>query len=1022
VAFVLLFMLGIQAFISIPRSYDPGFTIRVAQVITYFPGASPDRVEMLVTEPLEKVLQEIPEVDFISSESRTGISIIKVNVKDEFSDMRPIWDNLRRKVEAVTNDLPDGVLTPEVNDEIGDVFGIVLALTGEGVNYRTLEDYAEILQDKLLRNEQVSKVKLYGTQQEKIYIEYNNSRLSALNLSPLLLSDLLKKQNIVSSGGSILLGKERLELEPSGDFSTIGDIKQIRLILPGAEQVIYLKDIAHIYRGYQQPIKSMVSSFGKDGISLAISMKDGGNNLELGKQVLTELQEFRDQAPYGIDVDVINFEPTEVKKKVNEFTSSLIQAIAVVAGVMIITLGLRTGLIVSLLIPSSMLITILLMKQLGVGLDQISLAALIIALGMLVDNGIVMSESILVQMEKGVSAKSAAINSASELRVPLLISSLTTAAAFLPIYLAESTMGEYTGSLFIVVTLTLLSSWVLSITVIPLLCTLLLKVKSKANKETQSPTSLYQYYELILRQFLSHRIKFLTVVVILFIGSILLLKLVPNIFFPPSERAYFKVDLELPIGSDISQTQALVSDVETLLKKHQVDGGKDSGIVNWVAYIGTGGPRYILPHNPKTNAAEYAFMIVNTKSSELNAGLMTMIETYIFNHHPDVTVTAKLIENGQGITNPVEIRVTGSQKETLFNITNSIKEKMAGIKGIRNIKDNWGNEIKKLKVNIDQDKASLAGITNQDIAISLQASLSGMELSEYREEKNTIPIILRAEQSDRDQLNKVRTIAVFSQATGKSMPLSQIATIDIEWQSAKIFRRNRIKTVTLGAQLVGDETAQEVINQLTVWLEKEKRNWPIGYYFEVGGEVEKSKRSTATVSEKVPIGIMCILLLLVVQFNSVRKPLIILSTIPLAFTGVSLGLVFANTYLGFMTFLGVISLAGIVINNAIVLLEKIKDELWSTPESPIEAIITASQSRLRPILITTVTTICGLIPLYIGGGLMWESMAVAIMAGLMFSTILTLAIVPVLYSLLFGIPLQDKWVSKPLKSAEIHKV
>ena len=1001
---IVMVLLGLDAYNKIPRAYDPGFIIRAAQVITYFPGGSPARVEELISDKIEKVVQEIPELDFVKSESRTGISIVTVNIKESYTEMRPIWDNLRRKVDKIAGDLPEGAIGPNVNDEFGDVFGVVMTLTGEGYSYAELKEVADAARDELLRNAEVAKVEIHGAQKERIYVEYNDARLSELNLTPLQLSQILAKQNVVMPGGSVRLGKERIELEPSGNFESIEDISRTTILLPGSDDVIYLEDIVTVKRGYQDPKSSFVRSSGVPALAIAVSMREGGNNIAMGREVLATIADFETQLPIGVEFEMLNFSPKEVEDKVNDFMNNLVQAIAVVAAVMLFSLGLRTGLVVSALIPASMIVTIFVMNYFNIGLDQISLAALIIALGMLVDNGIVMSESIMVEMNNGKSPSEAAISSANELKVPLLTSSLTTSAAFLPIYLAESAMGEYTAALFQVVTITLLCSWLLSLTMIPLMCMVILKVKKGAvNDDSVFNKGFYPKYRRFLLFLLKNRIATVSTVFLLFFISIKALSLVPNIFFPPSDRPFFKLDIELPIGTAIEQTDWIVKDVERYLETLKTDETNPKGIRNWITYVGSGGARYLLTHNPKPASPSYGLMIINTTGADANLELMPKIEDYINQHHPDAQATARLIENGKAITNPVEVRVYGNDVDKLFTIVNGIKQRLAQISGLKNVSDNWGQRIKKLTVDIDQEKAKRAGITSQDIAVSLQTGLSGYEMTEYREGTTSIPVILRTEFADRQDLGKIESLTVFSQANGNAVPLVQVADINVTWEPAKILRRDRLKTVAVGAQLEGGVTASQGFAELAPWLEENSKNWPLGFYFEYGGELESSGASSQSIGEKLPIAVFIIVILLVMQFNSLRKPFIILSTIPLGIIGVIWGLIIANSFFGFMTLLGIISLAGIVINNAIVLLERIKLEIDVNGLAPQHAIIEAAQRRMRPILLTTATTVFGLIPLYLGGGEMWEPMAVGIMAGLMFSTLLTLGFIPVLYALLYGV-------------------
>lgn len=1003
-----MILLGINAFNNIPRAYDPGFIIRAAQVITYFPGGSPDRIEKLISDKIEKVAQEIPELDFVTSESRTGVSIVTVNIKENYTDMRPIWDNLRRKVDKIASDLPEGAIGPNVNDDFGDIFGIVATLTGEGYSYAELKEVADAARDEFLRIPDVAKVEIHGVQDERIYIEYNNARLSELNLTPLQLSQILAQQNVVMPGGSVRVGKERIELEPSGNFESLDDIRRTTLLLPGSSDLIYLEDIVTIKRGYKDPLTSFVRSSGIPALAIAIGMREGGNNIGLGYDVMATVKKFEAQLPIGVEFEMLNFSPKEVEDKVNDFMGNLMQAIAVVAAVMLFSLGLRTGLVVSALIPASMIMTIFVMDYFGIGLDQISLAALIIALGMLVDNGIVMSESIMVEMNNGKSPTEAAISSANELKVPLLTSSLTTSAAFLPIFLAESAMGEYTAALFQVVTITLLCSWLLSLTMIPLLCIFILKVK----KGTVADDSIfdkgfYPKYRGFLLFLLKNRVATVAAVVLLFFISIKALSLIPNIFFPPSDRPFFTLDVELPVGTAIEQTDWVIKDIEQYLETLKATESNPEGVRNWITYVGSGGVRYLLTHSPKPASSRYSFMVINTTSAKVNLELMPKIEAYINQHHPDAQASARLIGNGKAVENPVEVRIYGNDVDKLFNIVGDLKQELASISGLKNVSDNWGQRIKKLTVDINQEKAKRAGVTSKDIAISLQTGLSGYEMTEYREGTTSIPVVLRTEFADRQDLGKIESLTVFSQATGNAVPLVQVADINVAWEPAKILRRDRLKTVAVGAQLSGDFTASEGFAELTPWLEENSKNWPLGFYFEYGGELESSGASSQSIAEKLPIAVFIIVILLVMQFNSLRKPFIILMTIPLGVIGVIWGLIIADSFFGFMTLLGIISLAGIVINNAIVLLERIKLETEVNGLAPQKAIIEAAQRRMRPILLTTATTVFGLLPLYLGGGEMWEPMAVGIMAGLMFSTLLTLGFIPVLYALLYGVSYKD---------------
>ena len=996
-----ILMFGTMAYNTMPKDYDPGFIIRTAQVITYFPGASPKRVEELVTDKIEKEIQEIPELDFVASESRTGVSIVSANIKESYKEMRPIWDNLRRKIDAIKGDLPEGVQEPIVNDEFGDVFGIVIGMTAEGFSYREMKTIADEVKDELLHLSEAAKVDIFGDQEERIFIEFDNARLAELGISPSQISEQLSSRNIIIPGGSINLDRERIALEPTGNFESLEEISATLIQIPGSDRVQFLRELATIKRSYIDPASTIVSLNGERALSIAISMREGGNNIVLGEQVQVALKRLQNVYPIGLDFSLVSYMPQEVQEKVDDFASNLIQAVIIVTLVMLLTLGFRTGLIVATLIPASMVSGFLLMSFFSISIDQISLAALIIALGMLVDNGIVMSESIMVQMENGKKALNAAIDSANELKLPLLVSSLTTAAAFLPIFLAESATGEYTASLFKVVTITLLCSWAISMTIIPMLCVYFLKIKK--NKQ-EKMGAFYNNYRLFLTFLLKNRWPTLAATIGVFYLAILGLGLIPNLFFPPSDRTYFKVELEMPIGTRIEETKRIAGEIEEYLATNlSVNDERKEGVTNWITYVGSGGPRFLLTHNPKPSSAYFGLMIINVTSLTVIDDVMSKIEQHAFNTYPDLLVKLRKIENGAAIANPVEIRVKGRDQDELFVIVDGIKQKMREVSGLKSISDNWGMPIKKLQVNIDQTRARRAGISSKDIAVSLQTELSGFELTQYREGDDVIPVMMRSTAADRQDIGKLEALAVYSQASGFSVPLRQVADIEVVWEAANILRRDRFKTVTIGAQIDSSITASEAFAKLTPWLDEQKHNWPFGYDYELGGEAESSGKANQSIAEKLPIAVFIIVLLLVSQFNSIRKAVVVLTTIPLGMIGVTAGLLVGQSFFGFMTLLGIISLAGIVINNAIVLLERIKIEMDDNGLGHFDAILEACQRRARPIILTTVTTVFGLVPLYLGGGEMWEPMALAIIGGLLISTLLTLCVVPVIYALLFGV-------------------
>ena len=1007
VLLLVILIAGVMTFNKMPRDEDPGFIIRTALVMTYFPGASPERVEQLVTDRLEKAIQEIPELDFVNSQSKTGVSIIYANMQESYKEMRPIWDDLRRKVDRVRPDLPEGVIGPFVNDEFGDVFGIVVTLTGEGYTYAEMKDVADQVRDELLLIDEAAKVEILGAQEERVFVEYNNARLAEIGLSPYQLAQILETRNIIIPGGDITTQHERIVLEPTGNFESIQDLRRTVIKLPGREDVLYLQDLVYIYRGYIDPPQVKMRFSGSPCMGLAVNLREGGNIIRLGEQVKETIKSLQEVYPIGIEFDFVAFQPMHVDKKVKSFARSIMQAILIVLGVMLVSLGIRTGLIVAPLVPMAMILSIIVMSFLNIGLDQMSLAALMIALGMLVDNAIVMSESILVGMTEGKKRVQAALDSAKELRIPLLTSSLTTAAAFLPIYLAESNTGEYTAPLFKVVTIALLSSWILSLTMTPFLCVSFMKVKKKTEEGIYS-SRFYRGYRGFLLGILRHRALTILVTLAAFSLAMFGFRFLPNIFFPQNDKAIMTAEFELPPGTPIERTEEMVKDIEAFMSENLVAGpGRPEGIVNWATFIGQGAPRFVLNYNPEQAKPEYAIMIINTTSRPVVDRTVSGLEAYCLEHHPDLTPTVRSLPLGPPATKPVEIRISGPREEEVFRIADKARARLAAIKGTKNVEDDWGARTKKLQVNVNQARARRAGLTSRDVALSLQTVLSGFESTEYREEDKVIPIVLRSVAADRKDIGKLEGLNIYVQSTGQSVPLKQVADVEVVWQPSKILRRDRLKTVTVQCDVDLDVPPIPLSMEMDEWLREESRNWKVGYKYELGGEMEKSVVANQSIAAKLPIAGFIILFLLVAQFNSLRRSFIILMTIPLGLIGVVIGLLVAHSYFGFMTFLGIISLAGIVINNAIVLIDRIRIEEEENGLSPQHAVIESAERRLRPILLTTFTTIGGLIPLWLGGGPMYEPMAIAIIFGLLFATLLTLGVVPVLYSLFFRISFKE---------------
>jgi len=1003
----LVLLSGLLAFQNIPKAQDPGFTVRTVLITTRFPGASPERVEQLVTDKIEKKVQEMPEIDKIVSESRTGISIIYVDFKESYKVMRPIFDDLRRKVDTIVDDLPQGSLPPEINDEFGDVFGSVYTLNGDGFSYSELKTVADELRDVLLKEADIAKVDIHGAQQEVIFVEYNNSRLSEIGLSPQQLAGSLASVNILSSGGDIISGRERITLEPTGNYESLQDLRRTVIQLPSGA-LVYLEDIADIYRGYKDPARSVSRVNGRPTLALAISMREGGDILKLGDRLNEIMPGLVEQYPWGIQLEKVWFQSDLVRSNVRNFTNNLMQAVSIVIIVIVLFLGLRTGIVVGTLIPSTIIATFFVMQIFDITINQISLAALIISLGLLVDNAIVIVESILVKREHGVGAIQAAIESGSELKTPLLISSLTTAFAFMPIAMAKSAVGEYTSDIFYVVGIALILSWFLAMTFVPLVSTLALKVKQTRQSDGDAfDGRWYGFYRSLLGSSLRCPYRFLVVVVLLFGIAIVGMGHVRQEFIAPSEDPVFTAKLEMPLGTSIENSQEVMDSVDGFIRKTYLNVDKPR-ILNWLTFIGEGGPRFQLSLNPPSPNPANTFLIANTVSGPDVEVVIAGIEEYVRTHHPDLAVQLKRLENGPPVDYPIIVRLSGHDINSLYRMAGQVTEQLYSHAGIANVKNSWGLQTKKLVVRVNQELARRSGVTSEDVAYSLKAGLTGIDLTQFREDDELIPVTLRTVAADRQDLSKLDGLTVYSQGTGRHVPLKQVANVELTFESGVIERRDRERTMSLNVQLMPGATAAEVVETLKPWLENAQVDWPAGHEFAIGGETEESGDANASIAAELPTAGMLILLLLIGQFNSLRRPVIILATIPLGLIGVTFGLLIANSSFGFFTILGLISLSGIIINNAIVLLDRIAIEIREFGRSEADAIMVAAQQRLRPILLTTATTVLGMTPLLWGGTAMFKPMAITIIFGLAFATALTLLVVPVLYSLLFRVPIARK--------------
>ncbi|OBQ46388.1 efflux RND transporter permease subunit [Halodesulfovibrio spirochaetisodalis] len=991
--FVIIAVAGVITLATIPRQEDPDFIVRTAVITTQFPGASPQKVEELVTDKLEEKIREMGEIDYIESQSLTGLSIIEVNIFESIRNVAPVWQKLRNKVDDTIPMLPAEASVPFVNDEFGDVFGFLIALTSDGYTYREMKDEADIVRNQILRHQTVSKVEFWGEQEERVFIEFSNARFAELGLSPFALATVIQAQNIIKPSGQVYDDPERINIRSTGEFKNVDDIRRLSLRYPGGKESVALSDIANVKRGFVDPPTIMVRYNGKPAVLLAVSMKVGNNIIKLGEQLTALLDNINKELPAGLDLEMAIYTPEYVKTSIFDFLINLVQAFIFVIIVMLLFAGFRVGIICGTLVPMAMLTALIFMPLFDVMLERISIAAMIIALGILVDNGVVVSENILVKMEAGLDRKQAVGSTANELSFPLLAASLTTIFAFLPIPLAPSAAGEYCRSLFVVISLTLAASWLLSMTMVPMMCYYILKPQPSTESFSGR---LYTMYRKVLLLALKHRLLTLLLVFGLFALAVTGFRSVPNIFFPPNERGQFMVDFWQPYGTDIRATGRRYEKLEKFLMKQPE-------FESVLTFVGTGGPRWYLPLDLEQQNENLATLIVNIDSFDHLDSFLEKTEQELIENFPDTRFRLKKMMLGPPAGASIELRVAGDSIETLYDLREQIGKILMSEEGVTVVWDDWGEWTKEFVIDVNQDSARRAGLSSQDIAMSMQMQMSELPVSDFRDGDTVIPIVLRSDDDYRDQADKIPAMNVYSYTEKRSVPLAQVANAYFTWQPSNVRRRDEVRTMTVMADVFGryaSDVLKDVQPKLKALMESDE--WPLNYTLEVGGEDEESRKAQAALMQNMPLAMGLLILVLVAQFNSIRKPLIILLTLPPMMIGVAPGMLLTGQPFGFMPLLGLISLLGIIVNNAIMLLDRI-DLLAKSGIDIEDALVLSGLQRSRPIIMTTITTIVGLVPLIVSGGGMWRPMAVLMVSGLAVASGLTLILCPVLYSTLFRI-------------------
>ncbi|MBA6399113.1 efflux RND transporter permease subunit [Colwellia sp. BRX10-4] len=997
----LLLINGVFAYLTLPAQENPTITIRKAIVTTSYPGMAPERVEQLITRAIEKEIRKIPEVEKLTSTSMTGQSVIHVEIYDRYFNLDNIWQDLRNKVKQAQLNLPEGTSPPFVNDSFGDVSVVTLALTADGFDLGEMYDISKHIRDNLYSVAGTKKVDIIGVQAERIYLEAKTAKLAQLGISPRSIISELQNQNIISPGGQIDTGLRSIVVEPTGNFSSLEEIGNTHIRITGTDDTIALKDIVSLRRGFIDPPDKPAYFNGEPAIMFGVSMLQKYNLLEYAPRVKNMVTNIENTLPIGYKINIATYQADQVQKSIEGVSINVIQTLVIVLLVVIYFLGLRTGLIVGSIVPFVMLTTLAIMKFSGMTLEKMSLATLIIALGLLVDNGIVIAEDFKRRIEQGIDRFDAMCQGGKELAMPLLSSSVTTILFFLPLMLAEHVAGEFTRSVSLVILITLMTSWVLALCVTPTLCYFFIKADNKGSaatdKPTENSTKFYQIYEKFLHWVLAHKTIFMTLMVVTLIVSLSGFGLLKKQFFPDSDRTQVMMYIDLPNGTSARETNRQMQEVFTWLD----DKTSFPEISNYSGYSGFNGPRFVLTLNPEDPANNKGFVVINVKDETQINTFVNKLHNGIIENFPNVSGRVKRMFAGPSDSSTISIQVKGPDKDILYEKAKEIMSVLQAVPYTKNVRTDWENRIVKMQVKIDQHRARRAGVTSSDVATALQGYFSGANVTEYRDGDDIIPVVFRAEEEERFNLDRLRTVSIFSNQTGSSVPLFQVADFIPVNQYAKIQRENMFTTITIEASNT-QMTAEDLQVVIDSDIQALKKDLPVNHLIEYDGVIVQSKEAQQALGASMPMVIGLVLILLVMQFNSFRRASIIVLTIPLSLIGTVVGLLVMNAPFGFMVTLGIYSLAGIIINNAIVLIDRIEIER-ATGQSDYQAIVNSCLTRLRPITMTTVTTIMGLLPLLIDPMSMFYGMATVLAFGLGVGTILTLAVVPVLYASFFKI-------------------
>jgi len=978
---------GLFAYDKLGREEDPPFTIKTMVVRTLWPGATTEDTLLQVTDRIEKKLEELPHLDYVRSYTKPGDSLVYVNLKDSTpaGAIPDLWYQVRKKIGDIKANLPQGVQGPFFNDEFGDTYGIIYAFTSDGFTPRELRDELEKVRTELLRVPDVAKVDFIGTQDEKIYLEFSTRQMAALGINASELMDSLRAQNAIVPSGVLETGDERISVRVSGSFDSEASLQSINF--KSENRFFRLSDIATIRRGYVDPPQPIFHYNGEPAIGLAISMAAGADGLALGDAIKEKFAEITENLPIGIDPHLVANQPHVVEEAVGEFTKTLWEAIAIVLGVSFLALGWRPGIVVAIAIPIVLAITFAAMLYFGISLQRISLGALIIALGLLVDDAMIAVEMMISKLEEGADKITAATFAYTSTAFPMLTGTLVTIAGFVPVGFAKSSAGEYCFSLFAVVGIALLVSWIVAVLFTPLTGVFILPDKMKGHHVMGGKTRFMHLLDTAMRA----RYLVIAVTVALFALALFATRFVQQQFFPASDRPELLINVTLPQSASMNATEETVRRIEAVLKG-------DPDIDYWSFYIGQGAVRFYLPLDAQLANNFFAQAVVVTKGYKERPGVEARLNQAFETGFEDALIRISALELGPPVGWPLKFRVSGNDPAKVRELALSFAGEIGRNTFVSNINFDWGEMAKAVKVDIDQDRARTVGLTSEQVASNINAVLSGTTITQLRDSTYLIDLVARAVEDERASLDTLRSLQLAT--PNGPVPLAQIATLSYTLEPPLIWRRSRLPTVTVQADVTPGIEAINAVSQLSPTIEAFKAKLPAGYTVAAGGTVEDSGKARGSIFAVMPVMLLLMITVLMVQLMSFQRLILVLLTAPLALVGVVTALLLFNKPMGFVAILGIISLIGMVIRNSVILIDQIEKHITSG-EHPWDAVISATQHRLRPILLTASAAILGMIP--IAGTVFWGPMAYAVIGGLLVATLLTLIFLPALYVTWFRI-------------------